>query len=109
MSYSHEQIKEMTALALTGRDVLEEERLAARERQHQADLLAIERQEAALSRVKSILREHGIEMSVGMVVGGTNVGTPSPEPAPFLYAGDLSAIQFIVAGGTPILNVSYYR
>jgi len=47
--------------------------------------------------------------SVGMLVDGTNAATTSPQPPPFLYAGDLSAIQFIVALGNPILNVSYYR
>jgi hypothetical protein len=28
---------------------------------------------------------------------------------PFLYAGDLTAIRFILVSGSPIVNVSYYR
>jgi hypothetical protein len=29
--------------------------------------------------------------------------------APFLYSGDLGAIQFITAAGGPVLNVAYYK
>ena len=28
---------------------------------------------------------------------------------PFLYTGTLSALQFIAASGSPLLNVSFYR
>jgi hypothetical protein len=45
--------------------------------------------------------------SVGMLVDGTNSATTSPQPAPFLYAGDLTKIQFI-SSGSPKLNISYY-
>jgi hypothetical protein len=29
--------------------------------------------------------------------------------APFVYSGDLTAIQFITSGGSPKVNISYYR
>jgi hypothetical protein len=47
--------------------------------------------------------------SVGMLIDGTNAASTSPQPAPMVYSGDLTAIQFIVAAGSPKLNISYYR
>jgi hypothetical protein len=43
--------------------------------------------------------------SVGMLVNGTG----SSSWPPFRYSGDLTAIQFIAAAGSPKLNVAYYR
>jgi hypothetical protein len=42
--------------------------------------------------------------TVGMLL---NMGTTPDQP--FIYSGDLTAIQFIKAAGSPILNISYYR
>jgi hypothetical protein len=36
-------------------------------------------------------------------------GSGSSGWPPFLYAGDLTAIEFIAASGSPKLNVSFYR
>jgi len=42
--------------------------------------------------------------AIGMLM---NMGTTAQQP--FIYSGDLTAIQFIKAAGSPILNISYYR
>jgi hypothetical protein len=43
--------------------------------------------------------------SVGTLLNGSgSSGWP-----PFLYAGDLTAIEFIAANGSPKLNISFYR
>ena len=36
-----------------------------------------------------------------------NMGTTAQQP--FIYSGDLTAIKFIKAAGSPILNIAYYR
>ena len=43
--------------------------------------------------------------TVGMLMNATG----DQRWPPFRYEGDLTAIQFIKAAGSPIVNVSYYR
>jgi hypothetical protein len=38
-----------------------------------------------------------------------SVGMPAAAGTCFAYSGALAAIQFILASGSPVLNVSYYR
>jgi hypothetical protein len=43
--------------------------------------------------------------ALGMLMNGTNTDLWPP----FMYSGNLSAIQFIAAAGSPKINISYYR
>ena len=45
----------------------------------------------------------------GTVPTSTTGQLMSPNAAPLLYAGNLSAIKFIAVSGSPVLQVSYYK
>lgn len=44
--------------------------------------------------------------SVGLLI---IAATATLFPAPFQYSGDLSAIKFTAASGSPLINVSFYK
>ncbi len=47
--------------------------------------------------------------SVGMLMLFTSSVTTPTFPPPYQYSGDLAAIKFIAASGSPLINVAFYK
>jgi hypothetical protein len=47
--------------------------------------------------------------AIGLLMLFTASGATPTFPPPYQYSGDLAAIKFIAASGSPLINVSFYK